>query len=107
MARAALNDDVALLQLHVALVEDQRDLALQHDRVIDGLRTVHHRMAAALAESRGLAGPALPEERLGLLRRQFAGFLALRRNDGDAEHVAVFRRLEGARPGGGLGLLRG
>src|SRR6185295_100135 len=66
VARAALNDDVTLLQLHLSFVEDQRDLPFEHDRVVDGLRAVHHRMPPALAEGRGVAGAALAEELLRL-----------------------------------------
>ena len=64
--RAALNHDVAGAELNVDIVQHHRDLARQHDRVIDGLGSMHERMAPALAEGRGLL---VAERREGRARR--------------------------------------
>src|SRR4051812_12385161 len=44
---AALNDDVAFLQGDLSVLEDQNHLSLDHDSIIKGLRSVHHRAFAA------------------------------------------------------------
>jgi DNA-binding NarL/FixJ family response regulator len=41
---AALDDDAARLEQHFGIIKDQRHFALDNDAVVDGLRTVHHRM---------------------------------------------------------------
>jgi hypothetical protein len=83
---AALDDDVARRQRHLGVVEDQGDLALEHDPVVDRRRPVHRRLQAPLVQ---VAGRELvdPDLRAALRRRD--GERALRR----------LGRLDGGDPG--------
>src|SRR5687768_17593627 len=55
VAGAALDDDVAGLEVDVALVQQQDDLAFEYHRVIHRFGAVHHRVAPAAAVSRRVA----------------------------------------------------
>jgi hypothetical protein len=52
MIGALLHEDVALLEVHFALVEQHVDLALENDRVIDAVGRVHVRMPGGTALAR-------------------------------------------------------
>src|SRR5262249_34694489 len=100
---APLDDYIARLELYLSFVEHQGDLSFEHDRVVHRVRAMHHRMAAALAESRRLSSAALAEELLRVGRGEPAGFFRLRRNDGNTKDRASRRRMQGAWTRGRLG----
>ena len=94
---AALDQDVAGLQHHVFVVEQHRDLAREHDRVVDGLGAVHARMTAALAEGRRLLVAQRREGAARLLDAHAADRFGLRREMIDAQHRRVLGRQLAAR----------
>ena len=70
MVGPALDDDVALPAERFLVVEDEDDLAFEHDAVIDRLRPVHVCMARARAAVRGgIARADLGEVPARLFRR--------------------------------------
>src|SRR4051794_16314909 len=54
MIRPALDYDIPRFQVHLRIVEQHRDLAFEHDGIVDGLGAMHERMAAAATERRRL-----------------------------------------------------
>ena len=67
---AALHDDVAGTQRHLGVVQDEGDLALEHDAVVDGRGAVHRRLQAPLVQVPGLE---LVDPDLGAARRRGYG----------------------------------
>ena len=97
MVGAALDQDIAGFQHHVLVVEQHGDLARENDRVVDRLGAMHARMAAALAEGRGLLVAERREGPAQLLDAHVADRFGLRREMIDAQHRRVLGRQLAAR----------
>src|SRR5690606_5347858 len=92
---AALDYDVARARDGLAFVDDQRDLAFQHDAVVDRLRAMHERVLRAAAAVRGgVGGTDFGKVSARLLRRQLRDARVLRRHFEHANARAVLRRRE-------------
>ena len=85
MVGAALHHDVARAEGHLGVVEDQRDLALEHDAVVDGCRPVHRGLQPALVQE---PGPELVDPDLRAQRRRGT---ASSRSVGSTSSTAVSR----------------
>ena len=73
---APLNNHAAWAQRDFAVVQHQRELALDHDAVVHRLRPVHERMRRALLDGGGLDISDFTERRLhvfGATAQQFVG----------------------------------
>ena len=89
MVGAALHDDAAGAQWHLALVQHQRDLALHHDTVVDALRAVHQRVRRAPVRGGSRHVPDLAETRAQLLGAAVEQLVAVRRNVDEPEARAM------------------